>query len=45
MSKSLTAFQVAAALAILITGAVPAIADTGGWQSKTFPAPNGGLLV
>jgi hypothetical protein len=45
MSKPLTAFQVAAALAVPITCAVPAIADTGGWQSKTFPAPNGGLLV
>ena len=45
MPKPLTAFQVAAALAVLVTGAVPAIAETGPWETRSFPAPNGGSLV
>jgi hypothetical protein len=45
MSKPLTAVQVAAALVVLITGAVPAIAETSSWETRNFPAPNGGFLV
>jgi hypothetical protein len=45
MSKPLTALQVAAALAVLVIGTMPAIAETGPWQTRSFPAPNGGSLV
>ena len=45
MSKPLTAVQVDAALVVLITAAVPAIAETSSWETRNFAAPNGGFLV